>query len=141
MQVVLPRPARAEEHTHAFDEFSNPFPSDWYVTPEAVKEKVLQKAEGAELVALPVLAGFVLIGLLDKVVRRRFDVDTWLVRRSDRVSGVGKYDVTIPGPVLGVIVLIGLVVFSVLGAYTYYPPPQQALGDVYRLRADVHASV
>lgn len=141
LQLGLPKPARAEEHTHAFDEFSNPFPSSTDVMPDAARQKVMQRAEGPELLALPALAGFVLLGLLDRAARRRWDVDGWLARRPDRPTGVGRYDVTIPGPVLGVVAIAGLVVFSVAGAYTYYPPPDQALADLHRLRADVAAAL
>ena len=141
LQLALPKPARAEEHSHAFDEFSNLLPSSMGVTAEAARQKVLRRAEGRELLALPVLGGFVLLGLLDRAARRRFDMDGWLARRPERATGVGRYDVTIPGPVLGVVVIAGLVVFSVAGAYTYYPPPAQALTDIHRLRADVAAAL
>jgi hypothetical protein len=137
LQAALPKPAREEHHTHAFDEFSNPFPPGT-AEPAQVKAKVLQKAEGLELIAVPALAGFVLLG---RLVRNRPGLDAWLVRAPAGGRTTGRYDVVLPGPVLGAAALLGLVAFSVAGAYTYYPPPDAALAEVYRLRADVSAAL
>jgi uncharacterized membrane protein YraQ (UPF0718 family) len=141
LHAVLPKPARTEDHTHAFDEFSNPFMAGHDVGIAEAQKKILQKAEGLELIALPALAGFVLLGLLDRRLRRRFDIDAWLVKAPPAPTRVSKYDVVLPGPVVGLAAILGLVVFSVVGAFTYYPPPAQALDEVNRLRAEVGSEV
>lgn len=139
LQIALPGLPRYEDHTHAFDEFSNPYPADARVSFESVREKVLQKAEALEVVALPALAGFALLGGLDRLVRRRADVDGWLARGNDRTAG--RYDLDLPRPVVGVAAIVGLVVFSGAGAFMYYPARKPAMDELVRLRADAFASM
>ena len=58
-------------------------------------------------------------------------LDAWLARRpaaEDRPAG--RYDIVLPGPVLAGVGLAAIVAASVLGCYTYYPPPEQVLGEL-----------
>ena len=41
-----------------------------------------------------------------------------------------------PGPVLGLIALFGLVVFSVVALYIYYPDPQEVFDEIVLVRAE-----
>jgi hypothetical protein len=41
---------------------------------------------------------------------------------------------SIPGSVLGIIALLGLVVFSVVALYVYYPPPDKAFDEIVQVR-------
>jgi uncharacterized protein len=141
VQIALPKPARVEEHTHAFDEYSNPFPSDSFVSGHAVQEQITKKVEGLELIALAAFGGVLIIGLIERVLSRRYPIEAWLTRQPERGRAIGRYDMAIPGRLLAVVAFLGLVTFSVLGAYTYYIAPEQALSDLHRIRADVGASL
>jgi uncharacterized membrane protein YraQ (UPF0718 family) len=140
-QLVLPAPARLVDHTHAFDDYSNPFTSGSDVTAGVVWDKIKQKAEVLELASLPLLGGFVLLGLAFRWVRAKYDLEAWLTRQPEGARKVGKYDVVVPGPVLAVLALLGLVVFSAAGAYIYYPEPAESLKQIHALRADVASAV
>lgn len=141
LHVALPAPARMEDHTHAFDEYSNPFTFGANLHWSMVSDKLKQKAEVLELVAIPLLAFTLLSGWAARWLRKHYNVESWLTRPPATPSGVGKYDIAIPGPVLAGIALLGLVAFSVLGAYIYYPDSEETLNQLHALRADVAAAV
>ncbi len=134
--------AEEASHTHAFDEWTSPFAggsgADW----EAVRGKLLQKVEVLEPVAL---SGLLLLALLGAGLAK-FDragrVEAWLTAAPPVAEGpksVWKRDV--PGPVLGLVVLLGLVVFSVVALYIYYPAPKEAFDEIVRVRADAVTAV
>ena len=54
---------------------------------------------------------------------------------------VSVWDKPVPGPVLGIVALGGLVVFSVVALYIYYPAPGEAFGLIVRVRAEALAAV
>jgi hypothetical protein len=138
-------------HTHAFDEWTSPFPSGSAADWQTVRDKLLQKVEVLEPVALGGLALLMLIGL----VVQKFDplpaplsargagkVEAFLMKqppKSDRPVSVWNRDV--PGPVLGLVALLGLVIFSVVALYIYYPAPEEAFEEIVRVRADALAAV
>ncbi len=129
-------------HTHAFDEWTSPFPSgaqaDWGI----VQDKLLQKVEVLEPVALACLSLLFLIGLVLQKFDRQGRLDNWLTTAppvSDRPASVWNQDV--PGPVLGMVALLGLVVFSVVALYIYYPAPKEAFAEILRVRAEAIVAV
>jgi uncharacterized membrane protein YraQ (UPF0718 family) len=52
-----------------------------------------------------------------------------------------RWDVEIPGPVLGALALVGLIVFSVYSAYIYYPPRKQVFTEMAAVRAEALVAV
>jgi uncharacterized protein len=129
-------------HTHAFDEWTSPFGSGATADLGIVGDKLLQKVEVLEPVALSGLALLVLLGLLLGKFDRQGRVENWLTKAppsSDRPVSVWNRDV--PGPVLGVVALIGLILFSVVALYIYYPAPKEAFAEIIRVRADAIVAV
>jgi hypothetical protein len=129
-------------HTHAFDEWTSPFVSgsrpDWQI----VRDKLLQKVEVLEPVSLGGLALLALVGLLVRKFDRGGRLEAWLAKAppaSNRPASVWERDV--PGPVLGLAALLGLVVFSVVALYLYYPAPKEAFAEIVRVRADAEVAV
>jgi uncharacterized membrane protein YraQ (UPF0718 family) len=129
-------------HTHAFDDWTSPFVGGSEANWEAVKGKLLQKVEVLEPVALGTL---LLLGLLGLGLTR-FDptgrVEVWLTTTpppSDAPKTV--WDWNVPGPVLGVIALLGLVLFSVVALYIYYPDREQAFAEIVSVRAEAIVAV
>lgn len=128
------------EHTHAFDEWASPFPPDSRPTLHDVKQNLGRKLEILEPVALAGLALLALGGLL----LTRFDpsgrLDRWLATApAERArSGLNWY---VPGPVLGVVALLGLFAVSVAALYVYYPAPADTLAIIVRTRADALIAV
>ncbi|QDT15029.1 permease [Alienimonas californiensis] len=131
------RPAGAEEggHTHAFDGYTAPFaatspPADPWAR---AWTELVDGAEVHERYALVALAAFVLMGLALRVADRPGRVEAWLERppaEDAEAQPIGRFDVALPAPVLGGVALVGLAAISVLGCFTYYPPPGECLDDL-----------
>jgi uncharacterized membrane protein YraQ (UPF0718 family) len=129
-------------HTHAFDEWTNPFvfssTADWQTS----RDKVLQKVEVLEPVALGGLALLVLLGLLVKRLDRQGDLEAWLTKPPPvSQRPVSIWNRPVPGPVLGLFALAGLIVFSVVALYIYYPAPSDAFEEMVRTRTDAEVAV
>ena len=129
-------------HTHAFDDWTSPFPggsgTDW----EGVKGKLLQKVEVLEPVALGGLTLLGLMGLGLARLDRAGRVEAWLAVApppSDAPKSVWNRGV--PGPVLGAVALLGLVAFSVVALYIYYPDPDQAFAEIVQVRTEAEVAV
>ena len=58
---------------------------------------------------------------------------------SNRPVSIWNRDV--PGPVLGLTALLGLVVFSVVALYIYYPAPKEAFDEIIRVRTEAVVAV
>jgi hypothetical protein len=127
-------------HTHAFDDWASPFPADASVGWQPVREKLLQKVEVLEPVALGGLALLVVLGLLLRRFDRREGLEAWW-NAPPATGRVPRWDLILPGPVLGLAVLAGLIVFSVVALYIYYPTPEEAFEEIVRVRADALSAV
>lgn len=129
-------------HTHAFDEWTGPFPGGSGANWEAVRGKLVQKVEVLEPVALVTLALMGLTGgLLSRLDAAR-RLEAWVTAvptPSDRPKSI--WGRSVPGPVLGLVALLGLVVFSVVALYIYYPDPGQGFDEIVRVRADAITAV
>jgi uncharacterized membrane protein YraQ (UPF0718 family) len=135
--------AHAEEpHTHAFDAWSSPF--ELGATPEwsAIREQVLQKLEVLEPLAMLGLLVLLLLGGLLHVFDPSGRVDAYLCRQPvPRQAPRSMWNRDVPGPVLGLVALGGLIVFSGVALYLYYPSPRDAFTDIGRVRADALVAV
>lgn len=129
-------------HTHAFDDWTNPFAGSGG-NPEFVAAKLKEKAGVLETVALGGLVLLVLLGGALAAFDRAGRVDRWLAAAPppalDRPSAV--WNRSIPGPVLGVIALLGLVAFSVAALYVYYPAPERAFEEIVQVRTEAISAV
>jgi hypothetical protein len=121
-------------HTHAFDEWTSPFFSDQSVDFELVKTKLFEKLEILELVALGGLAILVLIGLAVRLMNRHGRFESWLTNAPVTIRPPTIWNRPVPGPVLGVVALGGLIAFSVAALYIYYPAPKQAFEEITQAR-------
>jgi hypothetical protein len=122
-------------HTHAFDDWTSPFTgSD--ATWAAVGTRLLQKIEILEPVSLSCLALLVIVGLVAWRLDRSGWLEGWLTAAPPPETKPGLLNWKVPGPVLGLVALAGLVVFSVVALYIYYPPPQEVFDEMSRVRAN-----
>jgi uncharacterized membrane protein YraQ (UPF0718 family) len=129
-------------HTHAFDEWTSPFSPGSTVEWQSVRDKLLQKVEVLEPVALGGLAFLILVGIALQKFDPRGRLEAVLVRQpppSDRPVSV--WNRTVPGQVVGLVALLGLVIFSVVAVYLYYPAPTEAFAEILRVRADALVAV
>jgi len=128
-------------HTHAFDEWTSPFASGQQVDWDMVKAKLLLKVEVLEPIALGGLLMLALIGIaleLDRSGR----IERWLTNAppvTTRPPSILNRDV--PGSVLGIVALLGLVVFSGAALYIYYPGIDEAFTEIAMVRAEAITAV
>jgi uncharacterized membrane protein YraQ (UPF0718 family) len=125
-------------HTHAFDMYCRPFGPEQPNLPEAVASKLREALQPFERVSLIVLGSLAGIGLALKALDRRWRIEEWLERAAEPTGQAPAWlNVTIPAPVLGVIALLGLLAFSIVGCYAYYPPSSEVFEEMTILRAEV----
>lgn len=135
-----------ENHTHAFDEFTNPFHQSMstgrYL--ESSRDRLNERMEVHEYVSLYGVAGLFLLGLMVKLLDRYLPLDGWLRQRASKGTSQGKapwWNRPIPASVLAVIVLAGLMVFSVLGCYLYYPEEKAIFHQMKMYRVEVQSAL
>ena len=129
-------------HTHAFDDWTSPFPYGSNVSYEVVLGKLMQKVEVLEPVALGGLLFLFILGTSLSCFDRAGQVEKWLTTHPPvSEAPVGVLNRGVPGPVLGIVALLGLVVFSLVALYIYYPDTKQAFSDIIRVRTDVSVAV
>jgi uncharacterized membrane protein YraQ (UPF0718 family) len=129
-------------HTHAFDEWTSPFASGSAADWQLVRGKLLQKVEVLEPVSLAGLAALVLVGVLARRLERNGHLEGWLTRAKPVGDvPVAVWNRNVPGPVLGLIALGGLVVFSVVALYIYYPAPKETFDEIRHVRANAWVAV
>lgn len=129
-------------HTHAFDDWASPFAFGDEVPWQVARDKLLQKIEVLEPVSLTGLLVLFLVGSLSW----RFDptetVEAWLTRTTPvGDKPVSVWNRPVPGPVLGLVTLAGLVVFSIVALFIYYPAPEDVFKEVSRVRAEAFSAV
>jgi hypothetical protein len=132
-----------EEHTHAFDDFASPFQADsgHLDLREVVLPRIKEKVLGFEMAGLTGLAGLALLNLALRVSDRWWNVEAYLLRPPLSASAGRGLDMIIPGHILALISLAGLVVFGIVGAYVYYPAPEDVFRDMHHVRAEALVSV
>jgi hypothetical protein len=129
-------------HTHAFDDYSNPFTPGTSAAAaiDQSRAKLEEKFGPLERPAVYALLGLIAAG----VAARRFGgIERWLTAAPAAPAGAAGgpwWNRSVPGPVLGGVVLLGLVAFSVIGAYIYYPDRTKCLDDMATVKAEAFAA-
>ena len=135
-----------EGHTHAFDEFTNPFQhaftASQYLT--QIKQRLSEKMEVHEFVSLYALAGLAGLGLLVLFSERFWSWENWLRRQPQTAVLDAKapwWNRAIPNSTLAVIALVALVAFSILGCYLYYPEENVVFDQMRIYRVEVQSAL
>jgi uncharacterized membrane protein YraQ (UPF0718 family) len=138
---LYPRDVEPVNHTHAFDGYCAPFapnsmPAGGHLA--EIIRRVRLETQPHEWFGAGILALLALVGGLLRVVDPSRRIDAWLVRQPAEVSGrtSSRYDVEVPGPVLAMVGLAGIVAMSVVGCYSYYPPPSEVLEELSVARTE-----
>ncbi|WP_182865127.1 permease [Rhodopirellula sp. JC639] len=135
-QPLVPPGVEPAGHTHAFDIYANPL-SAYHADPWATSVATVNKqADIAGMIAMAVLAGLVLIG----VVVRALGIDEASLASKVPIEGEPalrrRFDVIVPRGVVGGTMLAGLVALSVVACYAYYPSPDECLDEIALARAE-----
>ncbi|CAN5673939.1 permease [soil metagenome] len=132
-----PSDIQAAGHTHAFDGYSNPFGESQSEFSSAFGHELKKAVLPHEVQAVLILLSFALAGGLLRLLDRRWRLEEWLEKRPETPRPASRFDVVVPPPVLGGIVLVGLISFSILACYTYYPPAEQIFSDMTIFQTEV----
>lgn len=129
------------DHTHAFDDYSRPFTDSQGDLPNLTLNKLKEKFGPLERPAVYGLLGMLVCGVIIQRLDPGGRVEWWLTARPPAEVPQRKWDVRVPGPVLGGICLVGLIAFSVIGAYVYYPDRDQCMDQMFAVYADAAVAV
>lgn len=122
---LFPRDIEPADHTHAFDIYCRPFEA----VPDvgaAFRQRLERDVAPWQWRPVILLAVLGVAGLGLRLADRRERLEVWL-QQTRTVTTPGRFDIVIPGPVLGLLSLAGLVVLSISGCYAWYPAPADCL--------------
>jgi uncharacterized membrane protein YraQ (UPF0718 family) len=138
------RDSPPEDHTHAFDVFCMPFPLE---TSDPIARAVALLADRVPAhawLSLGVLGAIVAAGVVLRIVDPDQSFEARLVAvdpvERDTRALQRSLDVTVPAPVLGGVLLCGLVSLSVVAAYLYYPDLPTCLDDLRFTETEAHSA-
>ena len=136
------RDSPPEDHTHAFDVFCQPFAAGTTAPAARVAELLAERVPRHEWLALAALAIVVTAGGLVRWFDPTGRIEGRLAAAGEAspASGRPAWDVAVPGPVLGGVLLAGLVATSVVAAYLYYPDLPTAIDDLRYGEGETHAA-
>ncbi len=135
MEVPLYSALREEAHTHAFDDFSSPFVSG-SATLSAASHLLGQTGGKLELFGAAGLAALALGAATLRLLERRIDVEAWLRHADAQPAPATRWNRPIPPRALACVALAGLFVFSGVGAWLYYPAPEDLFAEMTNERVN-----
>jgi len=135
-----------ENHTHAFDEFSSPFTAGTssIKAQEFVWHRLKEKVEVPEIGAMIILALLATIGLILIPIDKRWPVEGWL--RSGELPqasdpSVPFWNRPLSTSTIATIAIGGLIIFSVIGCFLYYPDAETMFEEIRKVKVEVQSAV
>ena len=126
-QPLFPKDIEPANHTHAFDlycqPFSGPLSTSYF---QATKLKLQRDINPFEWRPLWIFGLLIFSGVALKITDRSSKLERWL-EAAPTAEIAGRGDIIVPGPVLGLLSLAGLVALSLVGCFAYYPAPDDCL--------------
>ncbi|VTS08870.1 permease [Tuwongella immobilis] len=129
-------------HTHAFDDWTSPFDTSFVPNWEFIRGKLKDKAGALELVSLAVMGSLMLLGGLLRLVDPQRRLDAWLTKAPPAGEVIAsKYDLILPKSVLIAVSIAGLLIFSAIATYTFYPAVNEAFEQIAMVRTEAISAV
>ena len=129
---LYPKGVEPAGHTHAFDVYTHPFAHGQSNVLDQAKLKAKDFWKSNEFGGTYLIGTLFLLGAGFTLVRKSFDLERWLTQ-AKQSSGLDR---DLPGWVLGLTSVVGLVAASVTGCFMYYPAPDDLLADLVAINAD-----
>jgi len=123
---LIPKGVAPKDHTHAFDVYTHPFASSGGDLYASARQKGADFWIDNELGGTYLLAFLIVVGGLTYRVSRKSDVEAWFL---EDVRTDSRLEKEVPGWILGVVSVCGLVITSVVGCYIYYPAPNDLIDN------------
>ncbi len=135
---MIPPGVEPAGHTHAFDVYTNPLHSGQDVSVEVVARALADSIGLFERIAVGLLIVFAIFG---GVVR--FRMQKWIERvqaekvEKSEVAEKSGWNRRVSSRTVGITSLAGLIAFSIVGCYAYYPSPGEVLEEMRLARTEV----
>ena len=126
-EPLYPEGVEVAGHTHAFDMYTNPFPTKLENAREITQHEIHKHWVNHEFGGTPILIGMTIIGAIFFLLERTTGLNQWLAAKSDNTK---RMDKVLPGWVVTSLTVVGLLFFSVAGCYLYYPAKHEALEEM-----------
>ena len=128
---LFPKDIDPANHTHAFDIYGQPFSGTASFGRLATQsaEKLKRDILPYEWYSLELLALLIAVGCVVRLADRSGRVENWIAQVPPP-SETGRMDIVVPPSVLGGLSLVGLVIFSAVGCYAYYPPANEVFEEI-----------
>jgi uncharacterized protein len=135
---LIPPGVEPAGHTHAFDVYTNPLHSDQAVTAAFVLSKLADSVGLVERIGVVMLIALAIFGWVIRFrLHRLFErLEAEKMEASKATEQITWNRVVSPRTV-GITCLVGLVAFSVVACYAYYPPPGEVLEEMRLARTEV----
>jgi hypothetical protein len=127
-EPLYPEGVTPAGHTHAFDVYTHPFDSSETDTAQSAIRHGQEFWSKNEFGGTYLLAALVVLGSVTCFFDNK-KIEKWLMAESDSNSDSGL-EREVPGWVLGLVTVSGLVIASVVGCYLYYPAPTDLFRDL-----------
>lgn len=124
---LYPTDIEAADHTHAFDIYCRPYHADSGLA-ERTWLKISQDIQSYEIIGAAALGGLFLLGLGLQLFDRGQRLEAWLEKPAEQTKS--RFDVVVPGPVLGLVALATLIGMSLVGCFAYYPPQEEVFEEM-----------
>lgn len=126
---LYPKDIEPANHTHAFDIYCRAFENGAAAPAQMAWEKLKKETQPFEVVCMKVLGAIFAAGVVLRLVDPNQKTEAWLARPSpDRPKG--RFDVDVPGHVLGLVGLGAVVAVSIVGCFAYYPDKNECLEEL-----------
>ncbi|MEQ9406540.1 MAG: permease [Fuerstiella sp.] len=128
---LFPKDIEPANHTHAFDIYGQPFSDQksFGVLAGQSVEKLKRDIQPYEWYSLELLTLLMVAGCVVRLFDRRGRIEVWIAQVTEPADA-GRMDIIVPPTVLGGLALAGLVVFSGVGCYAYYPPASEVFEEI-----------
>jgi uncharacterized protein len=121
-------------HTHAFDIYCAPFSAQSTNTRPLVIARLSRDLQFYEQWSAVGLGILLLCGVTLKLADCRGQVESWVTAAPPEPSPGSQlvwHQRPVSGPVLGAALLLGLVMFSIVGCYAFYPDKNEVFEEMY----------
>ncbi len=135
---LIPPGIEPAGHTHAFDVYTNPFAHGAKLNLRVIADATQKTIGFADYIGLGILAVTFLLGVLSRTALAR-PADRYLHEVPAHVLVDPKVGLNrhVSPATVGATCLVGLVAFSVVGCYAYYPAPDEVLEEMRLARVEV----
>lgn len=128
---LFPKDIEPANHTHAFDIYGQPFASaaPFGQLATSTAEKLKRDVQLFEWYSLELLSLLIVVGGIVRLADRSGRIEAWITEVPES-SESNRMDVVVPPSVLGGLALVGLIIFSGVGCYAYYPAANEVFEEI-----------